>query len=63
MDDGRFFFMVFVKKKNVKKIVFLLSYFDVVDIEDYGEFKYMVCKFVEFLSFFLEKKELFLEYV
>lgn len=50
MDDGRSFLTALVKKKNVKKTVLLLSHFDVVDIEDYGEFKHMACKPAELLS-------------
>lgn len=63
MDDGRSFLTALVKKKNVKKTVLLLSHFDVVDIEDYGEFKHMACKPAELLSSFLEKKELLPERV
>lgn len=45
-----------VKKEDIAQAVLLLSHFDVVDIEDYGEFKHMACKPNELLDSFLEKK-------
>lgn len=63
MEDGRTFLTALVKKKDVKQTVLLLSHFDVVDIEDYGEFKHMACKPAELLNSFLEKKELLPERV
>lgn len=37
--DGRKFITSLVKKGSAKKTVILLSHFDVVDVEDYGEWK------------------------
>ncbi|HEU5141477.1 MAG TPA: M20/M25/M40 family metallo-hydrolase [Bacillales bacterium] len=37
--DGRKFITALVKKGSSKKTVILLSHFDVVDVEDYGEWK------------------------
>jgi arginine utilization protein RocB len=37
--DGRKFITALVKKGSAKKTIILLSHFDVVDVEDYGEWK------------------------
>lgn len=38
-NDGRKFITALVKKGSAKKTIILLSHFDVVDVEDYGEWK------------------------
>lgn len=58
MKDGRYFLTALVKKQPYKNTVMLLSHFDVVDVDDYGEFKNMACKPVELLDSFTERKEL-----
>jgi arginine utilization protein RocB len=58
MKDGRYFLTALVKKKARKKTVLLLSHFDVVDVDDYGEFKNMACKPVELLDSFTARKDL-----
>lgn len=63
MNDGRYFLTALVKKEDIAQAVLLLSHFDVVDIEDYGEFKHMACKPNELLDSFLEKKDLLPEHV
>ena len=37
--DGRSFVTGLVKNRDSKKTVILISHFDVVDVEDYGQFK------------------------
>lgn len=58
MKDGRYFLSALVKKQPNKNTIVMLSHFDVVDVDDYGEFKNMACKPVELLNSFTKKKEL-----
>ncbi|OZM56322.1 hypothetical protein CIB95_12975 [Lottiidibacillus patelloidae] len=57
--DGRKFLTAFVKKKNATKTVILLSHFDVVDIEDYGNFKHLAFQMEELTNAMKEKKHNF----
>jgi arginine utilization protein RocB len=57
--DGRKLLTAFVKKKDAKKTVILLSHFDVVDVEDYGNFKHLAFHMEELTNAMTEKKHNF----
>ncbi|MGE6629418.1 M20/M25/M40 family metallo-hydrolase [Bacillus sp. NPDC077027] len=58
MKDGRYFLTALVQNNSHVNTVLLLSHFDVVDTEDYGEFQNMACKPQELMASFLQKSAL-----
>ncbi|AWI37261.1 M20A subfamily peptidase [Bacillus safensis FO-36b] len=58
MKDGRYYLTALVKRSTLQRTVLLLSHFDVVDTEDYGEFQNMACKPEELMTSFSQKSEL-----
>ncbi|AMM89491.1 hypothetical protein UP15_11050 [Bacillus pumilus] len=58
MKDGRYFLTALVKRSTLPRTVLLLSHFDVVDTEDYGEFQNMACKPEELMVSFSQKSAL-----
>lgn len=58
MKDGRYYLTALVKRSTLRRTVLLLSHFDVVDTEDYGEFQNMACKPEELMASFSQKSEL-----
>lgn len=55
--DGRKLVTALAKKRKAKKTVILLSHFDVVDIEDYGEWKNLAFRPVELTQMFKQNEE------
>ncbi|MFS2245894.1 M20/M25/M40 family metallo-hydrolase [Bacillus sp. A31] len=58
MKDGRYYLTALVKRSTLPRTVLLLSHFDVVDTEDYGEFQNMACKPEELMASFSQKSAL-----
>ncbi|MDM5298638.1 M20/M25/M40 family metallo-hydrolase [Bacillus pumilus] len=58
MKDGRYYLTALVKRSKLPRTVLLLSHFDVVDTEDYGEFQNMACKPEELMASFSQKSAL-----
>ncbi|UCZ54650.1 M20/M25/M40 family metallo-hydrolase [Bacillus shivajii] len=57
-DDGRKFVTAFVKSKtNTEKTVILMGHLDVVDVEDYGEWKHLAFRPRELTKQMFEQKE------
>lgn len=59
MKDGRYYLTALVKRSTLRRTVLLLSHFDVVDTEDYGEFQNMACKPEELMASFSQKVRFF----
>lgn len=59
MKDGRYYLTALVKRSTLRRTVLLLSHFDVVDTEDYGEFQNMACKPEELMASFSQKVSFF----
>ncbi|HET7628527.1 MAG TPA: M20/M25/M40 family metallo-hydrolase [Bacillales bacterium] len=56
--DGRKFITALVKKKRARKTVVLVSHFDVVDVEDYGEWKNLAFRPKELTNEFRRSQDL-----
>jgi arginine utilization protein RocB len=57
--DGRKLVTAFVKQKDATKTVILVSHFDVVDVEDYGNFKHLAFQMDALTEAMEEKKHNF----
>ncbi|MFY4775875.1 M20/M25/M40 family metallo-hydrolase [Metabacillus sp. RGM 3146] len=56
--DGRRFLTALVKKPGASKTIVLLSHFDVVDVQDYGDLKHLAFRPRELTNMFTMRKEL-----
>lgn len=63
IQDGRRFLTALVKKPGAVKTIVLLSHFDVVDVQDYGDLKHLAFRPKELTDMMLMRKELLSDFV